>query len=73
MKRKPPSGYVRERNEKTWNRGVLFSWSPVFEQYLLFGSITVQPNESIARALDRELHCGRIGSVDYEVFFVKGF
>ena len=67
-----PHGYQLEWNSDLWNVGYLFSWSEVFEAYVLQsgaefygGAVTVRPGETVVDTLQREGYTNR----DFTLFF----
>jgi hypothetical protein len=67
-----PKGYTRQINEKLWNVGFLFTWSPVYRLWVdERTTISFKPHESFAQAYRRNFEEPLPNGVF--VFFAKDF
>jgi len=48
--REMPEGFRLDWDNTTWNIGFVFEWSEPFKKYILRGTITIRPNQSLAEA-----------------------
>jgi hypothetical protein len=65
----PPEGFIEDWNDSIWNVGFVFMWSPVYDDWLSDGRITVKPGDTLPEAWDRARPDQLFTPKDFNIFF----